>query len=247
MAGDSIIYGCSCCGRRCVLSPGEDIAHYSLELIVLVALRVQRSVLDSYIADESLAGRSIFRPAPQLEPNIAFYLHSEYLAPRVDGAESLNWRQWLSYFCPQCHRNLRAGREISAAHRKSPPLSVARGFDYGRLPRCGLPTLSLVEKLFLRQVMVYSHVVKLGNGRGQFALSGHLVSMPTTTAERVQSTARARSDGLVPRRNVDEFISITFVGSMDRWRRIVREDADGHAQLAACYGSLFRGTFQCIL
>lgn len=238
MDADQFIYGCACCGRLCLENvDGVDQLPPELcqPLSNLDALRVRQGALQTMLTDGSLAVRCIVR-VQQANGTLedAFYLHPEYMAAPGPFSSSS-----VALFCRRCGPHLHRGRSRTAA-RGPPPLRIALGYDLPLLPRLQLPELSMLERMFLKSVMTYSHIVKLKYGRGLFALSGSFICLPTTAAERVQELVRQGQT--FPRRDVQQFISLTFVGPMDKLRRLTNLRPDDPLHLANSLDKIFRGT-----
>ena len=138
----------------------------------------------------------------------------------------------IALLCRRCAHTLCRSRTI-------PSLSIAKGYDYGSLERCGLPELSLLEMMLVRRIMPYGHIVKLVDGESHYALAGHLVAIPTEAADRIADASVAQMH--LPRRDVANFVSVVFVGQCDRWERLMTATPDQPSFLGNTYGQIFRG------
>ncbi len=122
-----------------------------------------------------------------------------------------------------------------------PPLSIAAGVNFGRIP-VNMPVLSLLETILIQRVRVFSHVLKLVEGAGQLAVAGHVVAVATTAAERAANSLR------LPRRESLEScgLEVVFVGSLDRWQRLARIDHTGAPIILTLYRRHLQVRWQAI-
>lgn len=200
-----------------------------LPIVYLLALRVPPSAARAFTSSGAQPHLSVLRVEDHW-----YYLHPEYMeTPGPYTAQS------NALLCLSCVRHLREGRQPHAQHRGAPALSIAAGFEFSKLARCALPELSLVEKLFLRMVNVYGHILKFSKGNDTVALSGHLIAVPTSAAERVVELGRALQ--VLPRQDVDNFITISFIGPMDQFNRVLGRNPEDELYVGRTYALHLRG------
>lgn len=192
----------------------------------LPSLRIPPERVEEWRRDGSQPLRSLVNTATH-----CYYLYPSYLATAGPPAENS-----VALLCRRCAR---ITHKADARHN-IPAISLAKGFDFGSLVRCGLPELSLLEMMLVRRVMPYGHIVKLVDGESHFALAGHLVAIATDSAERIADAAVARR--VLPRRDAGEFLSVVFVGSLDRWQRLMSFAPNDPRQLMNSYGQICRDT-----
>ena len=111
------------------------------------------------------------------------------------------------YLCEIC---------LATLHRDvAPPFSLAAGFDPGGLPP-GLPELSMLESMAIQRGRLFQRVVKIRSNGGiaaQASLNGHSIVFRVAAPE-LMTDFIAKT---LPRRDLDEFVQIFFVGKLEKW------------------------------
>ena len=99
--------------------------------------------------------------------------------------------------------------------KRLPPLCF-KTWDLGDVK--SLPKLSLLETLLIQRIRPFTHLAKLVDGKGKFALSGHCMAIPTDAAELVaQRISMDQKDNLIfPRRVTTDNcgLSVVFLGTI---------------------------------
>ena len=113
--------------------------------------------------------------------------------------------------CKQCSRQITLGN--------IPKYSLKAGCDYGSLEsftESELPPLTALEELLISPVISFVNIVKLTASRSssdqdQDSLKGHVICLPHNGREVLATT--------LPRQDVSNYISVTFIGTEEEWRR----------------------------
>jgi hypothetical protein len=99
----------------------------------------------------------------------------------------------------------------------------------------GLPTLSLIEKLFLSVARLHCICLKLVDiDSCKVSMKGHWIATPTNIKEAHSIPRR-----LVVDETGDNIINVIWVGSFDKWERIVQRKSGGRCELTALNPGVF--------
>lgn len=111
-------------------------------------------------------------------------------------------------------------------------LSLSNGIDYGLLHIYSniLHKLSLIAKMVISPVILYSSVLKLSNGNGQFGLKGNMIAMENDSVNILNKVLL-----LLP--NLENIpFSIMWTGNLDKLKRI---KSNGRNDFVTTYGNIF--------
>ena len=93
-------------------------------------------------------------------------------------------------------------------------VSLSKQIDYGLMNIYTniLPELSVIAKMMLSPIILYSKVLKLSNGTGEFALKGNMIAMENNSVSVLNKVLS------VP--NLDIPFSVMWTGNLDKLERI---------------------------
>jgi len=241
----SIIYGCAACGIRVIPFGHSKVNRMPLKNLQNLFQYDAPSQSDENPSEEDKQDEmeTIYRQKPgstALEMKIdtrsqtgcftrvQLALCPQYME-RIQKSYSSESKALLCDNCCRC-----------VIQKRQPPLCF-KTWDLGDVK--SLPKLSLLETLLIQRIRPFTHLAKLVDGKGKFALSGHCMAIPTDAAELVaQRMSMDEKDNLIfPRRVTFDNcgLSVVFVGTMDKWQRILEGTGPNSFYLTTLYKHVF--------
>jgi hypothetical protein len=102
-----------------------------------------------------------------------------------------------------------------------------------------LPKLSTFGKLVIQKSRLFRHIFKITDGKSSLAVSGHVTAIDI-------GPMNIDSIRYLPYVN-DEYISILFIGTKERYTHLVQVQADNTIQLLQAYNHIFDVSFKDLI
>jgi hypothetical protein len=158
-----------------------------------------------------------------------YHLHPElvtFTQPEMVTTD-INPHTFKFYACPQCKSHL--------DQKRLPPLSLAKGIDFGLSSRLQMPKLSVPERMLIARYRMFTSIVKLvGSGAGKHCFKGHIVNFAHNAPEAFLSATATMPDV----EGVSRLLTVAFLdinGRTDETRMVLMEHENFRVRPAVVY------------